>query len=108
MVVIVYWIGLPYYLQYKNGYLLTGKFCLFNTMASCFMSKLVSAVLICLGHWLLVNVVFHFLMALTTSPGRPPTDKVLEQVSSICKKCISPKPIRTHHCRSVNQCVHIA
>ena len=47
--------------------------------------------LICVGHWLLANVVFHFLMALTTSPGRPPTDTVLEQVSSICKKCISPK-----------------
>ena len=59
------------------------------------------AVLICVGHWLLANVVFHFLMALTTSPGQPPTDTVLEQVSSICKKCISPKPIRTHHCRSV-------
>ena len=70
----------------------------------CIISKLVSAVLVVVGHWLLVNVVFHFLMALTTSPGRPPTDKVLEQVSSICKKCISPKPIRTHHCRSVNKC----
>ena len=26
VVIIVYWIGLPYYLQYKNGHLLTGWF----------------------------------------------------------------------------------
>ena len=97
MVFIVYWIGLPYYLQYKDGYLLTGSWLIyFYGNISIYWPP---TVLIGVGHYLLVNVVFHFLMALTTSPGRPPTDKVLEQVSSICKKCISPKPIRTHHCR---------
>lgn len=27
MVLIVYWIGLPYYLQYKNPYILAGEIC---------------------------------------------------------------------------------
>jgi len=67
VVFIAYWIGLPYYLQYKNF--------------------------------------FHFLMALTLSPGKPPTDTLLEQVSSICKKCISPKPPRTHHCSVCKTCI---
>jgi len=85
VVLIVYWIGLPYYLQYKNPYIL--------------------ALLILVGHYLLLNVSFHFLMALTTSPGQPPTEAVLEQVSSVCKKCISPKPPRTHHCSVCKTCI---
>ena len=62
-------------------------------------------VLVVLGHYLLINIIFHFFMALLTSPGRPPTDRVLEQVSSICKKCIAPKPPRTHHCSVCNTCI---
>ena len=85
MVFIVYWIGLPYYLEYKNIYLLW--------------------MLVVVGHYLLINIIFHFFMALLTSPGRPPTDRVLEQVSSICKKCIAPKPPRTHHCSVCNTCI---
>ena len=61
--------------------------------------------LIVVGHYLLINVSFHFIMALTTSPGHPPTNSVLEQVSSVCKKCISPKPPRTHHCSVCKTCV---
>ena len=27
-----------------------------------------------LGHWILVNIAFHYYMALTTPPGNPPED----------------------------------
>lgn len=84
-VFIAYWIGLPYYLQHKNIYFVWG--------------------LILFGHYLLINVIFHFLMALTTSPGVPPTDRILQEVTSICKKCIAPKPPRTHHCSVCNTCM---
>jgi len=30
--------------------------------------------LVCLGHWILVNIIFHYYMALTTPPGNPPKD----------------------------------
>merc|ERR1712154_11755 len=82
---IVYWIGLPYYRENKNIYLLW--------------------MLIIFGHFLLINIIFHFSRALLTSPGKPPTDRILEQVASICKKCISPKPPRSHHCSVCNTCI---
>lgn len=31
--------------------------------------------------------------------------KVLYEAVSICKKCLTPKPIRTHHCSVCNRCV---
>ncbi|XP_019108877.2 palmitoyltransferase ZDHHC16B [Larimichthys crocea] len=60
---------------------------------------------LCCGHWLLVMVVFHYYKATTTSPGHPPKDKVHIPSVSICKKCITPKPPRTHHCSICNTCV---
>ncbi|KAL3863140.1 hypothetical protein ACJMK2_004909 [Sinanodonta woodiana] len=56
------------------------------------------------GHWLLVNIVFHYIMAVFTNPGTPPAKNVPEVVS-ICKKCISPKPPRTHHCTICKRCI---
>ena len=55
-------------------------------------------------------------MALTTPPGGVPAQNqptkeyspeamVLKQVTSICKKCIGPKPPRTHHCSVCDNCV---
>ncbi|XP_077595461.1 palmitoyltransferase ZDHHC16B isoform X2 [Stigmatopora nigra] len=60
--------------------------------------------LVC-GHWLLVMVVFHYYKATTTSPGNPPKDDIHLASVSICKKCINPKPARTHHCSICNTCV---
>ncbi|KAE8284509.1 Palmitoyltransferase ZDHHC16B [Larimichthys crocea] len=60
---------------------------------------------LCCGHWLLVMVVFHYYKATTTSPGHPPKDKIHIPSVSICKKCITPKPPRTHHCSICNTCV---
>ncbi|KAM6898749.1 palmitoyltransferase ZDHHC16B isoform 1-T1 [Lycodopsis pacificus] len=57
------------------------------------------------GHWLLVMVVFHYYKATTTSPGHSPKDKIHIPSVSICKKCITPKPHRTHHCSICNTCV---
>ncbi|XP_071090056.1 palmitoyltransferase ZDHHC16-like isoform X1 [Haliotis cracherodii] len=55
------------------------------------------------GHWLLLMIIFNYIMACFTSPGHPPDN--LPEVVSICKKCISPKPPRTHHCSVCRQCV---
>lgn len=82
------------------------------------------------GHWLLVMVVFHYYKVTTTSPGHSPKvlhsrrdlctrhagriltwatsfvfclqDKIHIPSVSICKKCITPKPPRTHHCSICN------
>ncbi|KAL4231827.1 Palmitoyltransferase zdhhc16 [Mactra antiquata] len=56
------------------------------------------------GHWLLVNIVFHYVMAVFTQPGTPP-DQNVPEIVSICKKCISPKPPRTHHCTICGKCI---
>ncbi|XP_071604618.1 palmitoyltransferase ZDHHC16 isoform X6 [Heliangelus exortis] len=54
------------------------------------------------GHWNLVMIVFHYYMAITTSPGHPPQAKDNLTGVSICRKCIAPKPARTHHCSICN------
>ncbi|XP_067931541.1 palmitoyltransferase ZDHHC16-like [Watersipora subatra] len=56
-----------------------------------------------IGHWLLLNIVFHYYMAVTTSPGVPPSN--VDSPVSICKSCIVPKPPRTHHCSVCKKCV---
>ncbi|KAL7857287.1 hypothetical protein SRHO_G00161860 [Serrasalmus rhombeus] len=60
---------------------------------------------LCYGHWNLVMVVFHYYKATTTSPGQPPQEKSDIPTVTICKKCIVPKPARTHHCSICNKCV---
>ncbi|XP_064320022.1 palmitoyltransferase ZDHHC16 isoform X4 [Phalacrocorax carbo] len=57
------------------------------------------------GHWNLIMIVFHYYMAITTSPGHPPQAKEDLTGVSICRKCIAPKPARTHHCSICNRCV---
>eukprot|EP00058_Branchiostoma_floridae_P022527 XP_002608017.1 hypothetical protein BRAFLDRAFT_213468 [Branchiostoma floridae] len=58
------------------------------------------------GNWLAVNVLFHYFKALLTSPGKPPSgDRLNTEVTTVCKKCISPKPPRTHHCSVCKCCV---
>uniref|UniRef100_A0A8D2Q5L7 Zinc finger DHHC-type containing 16 n=1 Tax=Varanus komodoensis TaxID=61221 RepID=A0A8D2Q5L7_VARKO len=54
------------------------------------------------GHWNLVMIVFHYYMAITTQPGYPPQSKSDVAAVSICRKCIAPKPARTHHCSICN------
>ncbi|XP_033371751.1 palmitoyltransferase ZDHHC16 isoform X8 [Parus major] len=55
------------------------------------------------GHWNLIMIVFHYYMAITTSPGHPPQAKNDLTGVSICRKCIAPKPARTHHCSICNR-----
>ncbi|XP_023679901.1 palmitoyltransferase ZDHHC16A isoform X2 [Paramormyrops kingsleyae] len=60
---------------------------------------------ICYGHWNLVMIVFHYYKATKTSPGHPPQVKSDIPAVSVCKKCIIPKPARTHHCSICNRCI---
>lgn len=57
------------------------------------------------GHWNLVMIVFHYYKATKTSPGYPPVVKNDVPFVSVCKKCIIPKPARTHHCGICNTCI---
>ncbi|XP_022902518.1 palmitoyltransferase ZDHHC16 [Onthophagus taurus] len=84
VVVIAYYIGLPYWWN-RNPYM-----CVF---------------LVIFGNWLLLNVCFHYYMAVITPPGYPPQGELITEAVSICKKCISPKPPRTHHCSVCNKCI---
>lgn len=60
---------------------------------------------ICYGHWNLIMIAFHYYKAAKTSPGYPPTAKNDRPFVSVCKKCIMPKPARTHHCGICNRCI---
>ncbi|XP_010867135.1 palmitoyltransferase ZDHHC16A [Esox lucius] len=57
------------------------------------------------GHWNLVMIIFHYYKAIRTAPGYPPKVKNEVPFVSVCKKCIIPKPARTHHCGICNACV---
>uniref|UniRef100_A0A8C4AB26 Palmitoyltransferase n=1 Tax=Denticeps clupeoides TaxID=299321 RepID=A0A8C4AB26_9TELE len=60
---------------------------------------------ICYGHWNLIMIIFHYYKATKTSPGYPPKMKPDIPFVSVCKKCIIPKPARTHHCGICNTCI---
>ncbi|XP_037322111.2 palmitoyltransferase ZDHHC16A isoform X3 [Pungitius pungitius] len=60
---------------------------------------------VCYGHWNMVMIIFHYYKAITTSPGSPPTEKNSSPFVAVCKKCIIPKPARTHHCGICNRCI---
>lgn len=83
VVFICYWVGLPYWWN---------------------KSPEMTVVLLVIGNWLLLNVCFHYFMAAATSPGFPPTEQTFNAVG-ICKKCLIPKPPRTHHCSICNACL---
>ncbi|KAK9874286.1 hypothetical protein WA026_002638 [Henosepilachna vigintioctopunctata] len=84
VVYIAYWIGLPYWWE-KN--------------------QCVCIILIIIGHWLLLNITFHYYKAVVTPPGYPPLGELVTEAVSICKKCIAPKPPRAHHCSVCNHCI---
>ncbi|XP_034041203.1 palmitoyltransferase ZDHHC16A isoform X2 [Thalassophryne amazonica] len=60
---------------------------------------------LCYGHWIIVMIAFHYYKAAKTSPGFPPTIKSDIPFVSVCKRCIVPKPARTHHCGICNRCI---
>lgn len=84
VIVICYWIGLPYWWK-RNRYF--------------------TIVLLIVGNWIMVNTLFNYYMGVATPPGHPPQGELITEAVSICKKCIAPKPPRTHHCSVCNRCV---
>ncbi|XP_017771905.1 PREDICTED: probable palmitoyltransferase ZDHHC16 isoform X2 [Nicrophorus vespilloides] len=84
VVLIAYWLGLPYWWDRNPA---------------------VCIILVIIGHWLLMNISFHYYMAVITYPGYPPQGELIYEAVSICKKCIAPKPPRTHHCSVCNKCI---
>uniref|UniRef100_A0A146M895 Palmitoyltransferase n=2 Tax=Lygus hesperus TaxID=30085 RepID=A0A146M895_LYGHE len=84
VITIAYVIGLPYWWK-KNPQ--------------------VAVVLVIVGNWLKINTLFHYYMGVMTPPGFPPQGVIIEEAVSICRKCIAPKPPRTHHCSVCNRCI---
>lgn len=83
VVYIAYWVGLPHWWN---------------------KSPETTIFLLIVGNWLLINVTFHYVMAAATNPGGPPKEEAYNAVG-ICKKCLVPKPPRTHHCSICNRCI---
>ncbi|CAF0877377.1 unnamed protein product [Didymodactylos carnosus] len=64
-----------------------------------------------IGHWLLINTVFHYCIAVNTTGFvsnlklsneiEPETDRRF----TLCKKCSLYRPPRSHHCRVCKTCV---
>lgn len=79
-----YWIVYPYY-EHQNKWLA-------YTLAG-------------IGNWILLNFVFNYYMGFSVSPGHPPKHGLHVENTGVCKKCLIPKPPRTHHCSICNQCV---
>ncbi|XP_012287712.1 palmitoyltransferase ZDHHC16A [Orussus abietinus] len=84
IVFIAYWIGLPYWWN---------------------KSPTMTVILLIVGNWLLMNVCFHYYMGVKVPAGYPPQGGLIPEAVSICKKCIKPKPPRTHHCSVCDKCV---
>ena len=84
IVLICYVIGLPYWWK---------------------KSPITTIFLLIFGNWLLLNIAFHYFMGCYVSPGLPPKSALIPVAVSICKKCITPKPPRTHHCSVCNKCI---
>ncbi|XP_032527029.2 palmitoyltransferase ZDHHC16 [Danaus plexippus] len=84
VVFIAYWVGLPYWWE---------------------KSQSVTIALVIFGNWILLNIIFHYYMGVKTSPGYAPHGSLISEAASICKKCISPKPPRTHHCSVCDRCI---
>ena len=83
---IAYEVGLSYYLEHYNVYY--------------------AAFLVILGNYLKINVIFYYWHAFFTNPGEVPSNtEEIKIVTSICKKCMHPKPPRTHHCSVCDKCV---
>nr|SVE89278.1 EOG090X06RJ [Daphnia sinensis]SVE90526.1 EOG090X06RJ [Daphnia sinensis] len=81
---VAYWIGLSFYWN---------------------ISAELTIALVIFGHWILLNVVFHYYMALITPPGLPPDAEQIPHIKARCKKCQSVKPERTHHCSICRTCI---
>jgi palmitoyltransferase len=60
-----------------------------------------------MGNLLAINTFFHYGMGLFTGPGYPSLASEQESGAATvwCKKCLGPKPPRTHHCSLCNKCV---
>lgn len=65
----------------------------------------VTIILLLVGNWILINVLFHYIMGVKIPAGNPPEGGLIPEAVSICKKCIKPKPPRTHHCSICKKCV---
>ncbi|BHF58152.1 Palmitoyltransferase zdhhc16 [Sparganum proliferum] len=60
-----------------------------------------------LGHWLLAQIVVHFVCGVCREAGRVPQPLVPQAAPgwSMCSRCQLPRPPRAHHCSVCGHCV---
>uniref|UniRef100_A0A0V0J303 Palmitoyltransferase n=1 Tax=Schistocephalus solidus TaxID=70667 RepID=A0A0V0J303_SCHSO len=60
-----------------------------------------------LGHWLLAQIVVHFVGGVWREAGRVPQPLVPQEAPgwSMCSRCQVPRPPRAHHCSVCGSCV---
>ncbi|VEL22046.1 unnamed protein product, partial [Protopolystoma xenopodis] len=63
-----------------------------------------------LGHWVLINLVFHYFMAASMDPGRVPVPLPHDLPKctggvTMCQRCVLPRPPRAHHCGICRCCI---
>jgi palmitoyltransferase len=63
-----------------------------------------------IGHWLLINTVVHYYLAISTYPGfvadlKKELTIEEELVYTKCSKCGVMRPPRAHHCKVCQKCV---
>ncbi|KAI0987052.1 hypothetical protein GJ496_007325 [Pomphorhynchus laevis] len=66
------------------------------------ISTVLYYILILIGHWLLINILFNYYMAIFIHPGSP---TMYTSAPFTCRKCNMPKPHRTHHCSVCQKCI---
>jgi hypothetical protein len=68
------------------------------------------------GGYLVFSIIFNYISAVVTDPGKPTAyddnpntlasgNSNGKYLGKTCKKCILPKPARTHHCSICKRCV---
>ncbi|OQR70805.1 zinc finger protein-like [Tropilaelaps mercedesae] len=58
-----------------------------------------------LGHFLQFTTWWHLYQGVTLSPGYPTATCFSSENSSVCRRCVLPRPPRAHHCSVCRRCV---
>ena len=82
-----------------------------------FLGTAAAAAVVCVGLFLLFNILFNYWSCVLTRPGWPghhlqpdelyPSEEqaVTPRFRKTCRRCSTPKPPRCHHCSVCNRCV---